>query len=333
MKRMTFTNNSEAGLSPVSSWLGLGIFAVVVSVYALYAWFLLSNLPAFPMEVRYVGKDADALFSTPWRLLTSVFGTELYQSRHLSFGSGLVAIILMFRIGVVMGKDQVAGAFLALGYILFPPLVALYSLASPQAFISLLGVLALAAIVEPRFSIGIRVRTVVAGTLLSIAVVLAAKAFPLTNVLSKGGESVLETLLLPYAMLWAGLGLSLLALKSPCVRGRLGPLGTRLVWTAPLAALMFCATVFLVAGRSSQLLLSSVANVFGLLLVGVLPLIVWVRFEMPKIRSIIAWIAFPVIMYCGFWLVLGPIQRESFPYNALQGRLGGSSSSILERMP
>ncbi len=330
---MPVPKNHEQRTSSVSSRVGLGVFAVTVGVYAFYAWFLISNLPSIPIEGPSIGEHGGVAFSTFRRFLTFTFDVDLFPTRYFSLGCGLAAIALTFRVGVVLSKDYVAGAFLAFGYILFPPLVALFSLATSHAFISLLGVLAIAVMVEPRSPLGFHSRVATAGASLCMAVILTVSALPFTDIVSAGNNSVFEAAFFPFAMLWVGISLSIFALRNRNVRNHLGPLGIKLVSAAPVFGVVFCIVEFFAGGRSNQELMSGVANVFGLLLVGVLPLILWVRFEMPKVRSVVAWIAFPVIMYCGFWMVLGPIQRESFPYSVLHVPSGEISDSASEPVP
>jgi hypothetical protein len=58
----------------------------------------------------------------------------------------------------------------------------------------------------------------------------------------------------------------------------------------------------------------------AVLIVGVLaalPMVMWVRLVMPKLQSIFIWIALPVIMYSCFWVILGPVDLNGFPYDQL----------------
>ena len=48
------------------------------------------------------------------------------------------------------------------------------------------------------------------------------------------------------------------------------------------------------------------------------PLIFWVRHVMPQVKSLGAWIVFPVVMYSCFWAILGPVDPGKFPYSHRQ---------------
>ena len=132
-----------------------------------------------------------------------------------------------------------------------------------------------------------------------------------------GHNTVATAVIMPFAMLWVGIGLGGMALLwSPGVRERLGPGGSRAcAVSATGAAALLMAAVGLEFWHPGQAL-TGMAYVFPLAALGWLPAIVWIRWIMPTIRSFWAWVLLPVVMYSCFWLVLGPIDPLRFPYGA-----------------
>ncbi len=83
---------------------------------------------------------------------------------------------------------------------------------------------------------------------------------------------------------------------------------------------MFCLAVISIAAgyRDVSTDLSLVLAFNSILPLGVmltLPMVLWIRFVMPQIRSVWIWILLPVVMYSCFWVVLGPIDLDAFPYD------------------
>jgi hypothetical protein len=140
---------------------------------------------------------------------------------------------------------------------------------------------------------------------------------PEHNLGSAAPPSVIAALGLPYALLWAASALGLLTLTSGTVRERLG----HGAWVAcALGPLAFGAGVIsiVVRGENDGLgLLTGAGYVFPFAVLGTL-----VRWVMPRTRSFWAWVAFPVIMYSGFWAMLGPIEETRFPYVLLHADAG-----------
>lgn len=300
----------------VADWTGRAIFAAVLALYALYAWYLAAHLPPFPSEAVYGEGQGSWLFSTVRRLWASLFGGGLIAARGLSVLLALCGIALAYRIGAVMGRDRLSGAFLALGFILFPPLAGILSLATPHALVNALVLAAIAVTVDPKIPRRRFYKMLAAGVLLALAVGAGVDTVSEPAPGSPSQGTVWGAVLLPYAMVWVGALLALPASFSPHVAARLGSS----LPAVRLALALFAAslgTMAVLGGWDASHLLAGAAYVISAGLLGVLPLILWVRFAMPRVRSMIAWLAFPVIMYSGFWVVLGPIGPNTFPYSHL----------------
>ena len=310
-----------------AAWVGRGVLAMVWGLYVVCAWYLILHLPAFPMEVAYADGQGSWLFSTMRRFWDFTLGDDLVGARSLSALCAFGAIGLTYRIGVALSRDQTVGAFLALGFVLFPPITGIFSMATPHALSATLGLAAIALVVEPRVSLRRAWRGAGAVLLLAAAVGIGIDGVPKDSLGGPGQGTALGAVILPYAMLWVGTLMALPASRSLEVRGRLGCTGLRVVRIAPLVVIAFLGILAICGDWQAGQLLIAAGYVFGVGLLGVLPLIMWVRFVMPGVRSILAWLAFPVIMYSCFWVVLGPVSRDSFPYNwiGLENRAGRSS--------
>lgn len=126
-----------------------------------------------------------------------------------------------------------------------------------------------------------------------------------------------DGLFFSYAMLWTALVFSSIALSfSHMLRQQMGPLLVRrtvLLKVAFMAALFLTVTIQPTpAGR--------MISFSALLMLGVLaclPLVLWLRWVMPHLRSVLVWILLPVAMYSCFWVILGPIDWAGFPYNQI----------------
>lgn len=317
----------------VAAWVGRSMLAVILGLYALYAWYLMNNLPVFPMETAYADGQGSVLFSTIRRLWESAFGVNVVVVRSLSALCGLAAIGLTYRVGVLMSRDQVSGAFLALAYLLFPPLVGILSLATPHALTAALSLSAVVLMLEPRVPCGLAWRITGAISLVVIAAAIGVDNVIEDGLAGVGHSTVRNAVILPYAMLWVGASAGLLLSSSASLRPRLRPPGIWIVRAAPLVAVAFLVGLVLVGRWQAGQLLSATGYVFGLCVLGALPFVMWVRFIMPEVRAVLAWLAFPVIMYSGFWVILGPINAESFPYSVIgpdSGGLEGPSADPLK---
>ncbi|MDX2141748.1 MAG: hypothetical protein SFV19_00210 [Rhodospirillaceae bacterium] len=123
------------------------------------------------------------------------------------------------------------------------------------------------------------------------------------------------TILLPFAMVAVSAGLSAATLWSSKVRTAMGRGGAILALVGFLAAgsVLSLAVQFGWMRRGEGL--TSIGYLFPLAIFAPWPLIVWARRVMPLVTSIWAWVAFPVIMYSCFWVILGPIGPDRFPYS------------------
>lgn len=305
------------------AWIGRGLLGVILSVYTLYAWYLASHLPVFPVETSYMGEQGRVLFSTIWRLWEFAFNSEVIVARGLSILCALVAILLTYRIGAVVSGDHVSGAFLALSFILFPSIVGIFSLATPHALVAMLILAAIVLILKNEASLKLSWRTAAAAILALAAILAGVDEVPEGDFGGRGSGSIWNAMVKPYAMLWAGIFLGIAALGSACLRKRIGYANLKLIFATTATALFFLIGMASLGVLEAGQLLSAVGYIFAVAVLGALPLIMWVRFEMPKVRSIVAWIVFPVIMYSGFWAVLGPIDGESFPYSAIGAAKSG----------
>jgi hypothetical protein len=299
----------------VAAWIGRGVLAAIFGIYALYAWYLMNNLPIFPMETAYADGQGGVLFSTIRRSWELAVGGGVIAVRSLSVFCALAAIGLTYRIGVILSHDQVSGAFLALAYVLFPPLAGVFSLATPHALTTALSLLAVVLVLEPQVRFGLLGRIVGAISLVVIGAAIGTNNISEDDLAGAGQNTVLSAALLPYAMLWVSALTGLFLSGRASLRLRLGSPGIWIVRAAPLAAATFLVGLVLIGRWQAGQLLSAAGYVFGLCVLGALPLVMWVRFVMPEVRAVLAWLAFPVIMYSGFWVVLGPISGESFPYS------------------
>lgn len=159
---------------------------------------------------------------------------------------------------------------------------------------------------------------------LVVAVVLLSIFYPLPtepNVLPPSVEVLTATsvdgLLMPYAMLWVGLAFSLAALGlSRSLRQRMG---NSLLHRSALAILVFgVALIWLTASYpTSAGYMIALNAVIGLGVLACIPMVLWIRWVMPSIKSVWVWILLPVVMYSCFWVILGPIDWAGFPYDQL----------------
>jgi len=137
------------------------------------------------------------------------------------------------------------------------------------------------------------------------------------NMAASGFYNFIAAIIFPYAMLWIGLVLGVVATFSASLRMVMPHYSIAL---ARLCLACFCALLIFLAWRErwepAQLTIGLVGT-FPFAIIAVLPMVVWIRKCMPKIRSMIVWIIIPVVMYICFWAVLGPIGPDVFPLNRL----------------
>lgn len=351
-----------------SAW---SLLALILLVEGLYAAYLCSTLQPFPLEQSYLdmasrsATDIVSPFATVLATVQALAGHDLVAARALSITLGLIAVVLAYVIGRNVAQDPVCGAGIALLFILFPPLTATYSLATPHSLLAtmILAIIAIgmsARTVEP--AMGLRRITLV--LMMALLSLMAAAVHPVGAVMAMGGllisgffaawsrqwfapaiasalaaiggaylglagdapfepdvttwghDSILTAAIMPYAMLWLGAAFGGLALFSPSVRARLGrhtAIGCMLGVSIAIGAVAMALIAGLwLPGQA----VTGIGYVFPLAALAMTPAVVWVRWVMPAIRSFWAWVLLPVVMYSCFWVVLGPIAPDRFPYGA-----------------
>ncbi len=135
---------------------------------------------------------------------------------------------------------------------------------------------------------------------------------------SAGHANILSALIMPYAMVPVTMLLGALTVFSPTVRGAVGYGRAITILSAPLAlyAILWAAVAGGVLASGQLVTAMGYAMVF--VIFAPWPLIFWVRHVMPQVKSLGAWIVFPVVMYSCFWAILGPVDPGKFPYNHRQ---------------
>lgn len=275
----------EARESATARWTAYASLAAILLIQSVYFFYWVDVLPA------------------------SAARAPVY-----AFVFALLGPLLTYVLGWRLMHDAWCGTALALGQVLFPPLVATYSLSSEHAAVAayLLGiaVLALQAL-KQRQTRSVVVSAVLIGLLLWRVVADAGQA----PALSVGRGSFVSDAIFPYSMLWVGALMSALALRSAVVRQELGRIGIGYASVGFAAfALMTLLGPALGLWPAAEMT-TALTYVVPLGVLGVMPLIVWVRRVMPTVKSVVAWIAFPVIMYSCFWVVLGPVKTDRYPYS------------------
>lgn len=134
-----------------------------------------------------------------------------------------------------------------------------------------------------------------------------------------GHASIRSALLMPYGMIWVGFLLSGVTLLLSATRGRLGRRGLGAAALGAATTIVAPAAALLSGWWTPGQLVTGMAYVFPLALFGFLPLITWVRWVMPTVKAFWAWVVFPVVMYSCFWVVLGPINLDRYPYAVRAG--------------
>ncbi len=137
--------------------------------------------------------------------------------------------------------------------------------------------------------------------------------------LSASGHSTIFTaLILPYAMVPVFVLLGSLAACSTTVRSEIG---VRWLVVGLAAPVVLGGSLWLAVAWGS-LMPGQLVTTMGYGIVFTIfapwPLIVWARRVMPQVKSLLAWIVFPVVMYSCFWVILGPVDPGKFPYSHLQ---------------
>ncbi|MBL8631405.1 MAG: hypothetical protein JNM81_17350 [Rhodospirillaceae bacterium] len=336
---------------------GYGIAAAIVVLFAFYGTYFAQTLvPLAPEQAAMAAMQSGegGLYGVLLRLWQAVAGPSLLAARTFSLLAGILALVAGFTIARRLAGDLVMAAFLVLSFVLYPPLVATMVTATPHALFLLCalgafallqasphggalvgaGVLAfggallhpLGCVVMPLWAVQTalilgqrRAWSIAAAAVAGAALaVLIAPPVSDADVSGAGHGTLLKALALPYAMVIVATGLSCIAALSAETRRALGPMRVLVVLAGPLLA----AAVLLGAVALNLLAVGQVvtaaAVTFPLVFLTPWPLIYWVRVQMPQVKNIIAWIAFPVIMYSSFWVVLGPVDPHRFPYSHRQ---------------
>lgn len=339
----------------------IGVVSAVVALFAFYGVYLARVLVPLPPELAMeeAATAYDAIL-VAWR---AIAGDSLLAMRALSLLFGALAIMLTFRVGRRLTQDPVAAAFFTLAFVLFPPLVAAFSSATPHALIVLLALGALELILSaPGQSLSAAIIPIgTAAVLGCIGVVMApaeavlmpvwllwcgvlsgrwAFAFPalITTLVSAlvslwaggqtnpidpdlsaiGHDTLTTALFMPYAMLIVATLLSAIASFSPLVRQTIGRVRLTTVLLGPFIGTGVLLGCVALGWLSIGQLVTAASTVLPFALFASWPLIVWVRRVMPQVRSLAAWIVFPVVMYSCFWVILGPIDPGKYPYSHRQ---------------
>jgi len=159
---------------------GHAIFGAVAVLFAFYGVYFAQTLVLLPTEEALLAMAAQGqgpAFSFVLRAWQAVAGDSLIAARVLSLLAGVMAVVLAFRLGRRLTGDAVMAAFLALSFVLYPPLVAAFATATPHALFVLLALGVLAVLLDgPTATLRAQVLTgVVAGML----AVLAMRLHPL----------------------------------------------------------------------------------------------------------------------------------------------------------
>ena len=352
---MTDIHISPARGRSVADGVGYAIAGIVTATAGLAAAFLAQALPPAALESATQSlAPADAAL----RALIAALGVA---PRSVSVGCVVAVVIATVHLGRRATGDTAAGAFLALAWILFPPVLAVQALATPIAPATLLVTVGLAALWPVPVGIrgASRVRDAVGALALMFAALFGAVGawaslagvmlmlllrlrlwtilapvigvgLAIAAIGSPGSPfagdaswvppdraAVMFGAVLPFAMIWVGSLLGAVASRAAATKYRLG---LRVTWVCRAGPPAFAGLLALAAAGSQApgpAYLVAGAAFLPIALIGLLPLVAWVRFAMPKIRSMAAWLAFPVIMYCCFWVVLGPITRDRFPFGLI----------------
>jgi 4-amino-4-deoxy-L-arabinose transferase-like glycosyltransferase len=167
-------------------------------------------------------------------------------------------------------------------------------------------------------------QAVAAALILSVVVAGLMLALNITapeidvDLAQSGHDSVFKALVLPYAMVPVAVLLGALCLLSRQLRDDVGSPRALAVLCAPIAVMALAWVAVATGAIGVGQLVTAMGYGTAFAIFASWPLIVWVRRIMPQVKSIWAWIAFPVIMYSCFWVILGPIDPGKFPYSHRQ---------------
>jgi len=358
--------SSDAALQLSSSRLtGFILFGGIVVLFAFYGVYFAQTLVVLAPEEALLRAAAEgqgqayAVLLAAWQGLA---GESLLAARVLSLLTGVLAIVLAFRIAHRLTRDAVMAAFFILSFVLYPPLVAAFALATPHALFVLLALAVLdvllpgagdtspsqrlnglaagvpamlGVLLHPLGPVVMPLWVVFCGVVTSrrssavialgfsllaiLAIMLTAPIIPSDPDVSGAGHTdIFKALVLPYAMVLVGTGLSAVAAFSKHVRDTIGLRQIVAVLLGPLLGAAIVLSSVATGLYDVGQLVTAAVYVFPFAFLAPWPLIVWVRHVMPQVKSFPAWIAFPVIMYSCFWVVLGPVDPAKFPYSHRQ---------------
>jgi hypothetical protein len=318
------------------------IFALVALIFTAHLSYFAINVPPLELEVMWLGRAIACVCAVLSLFLLSrvitgwtgdaVVGASaslallLFPSTAFVYALSvpIALLVFLFLLGVWLATVADGGARTFVPLVIGGIAAALPFLAVAGFYLSVV-LLTLTVIERPpkRFLVMVGGATVLSVSVLSLA-------FPMTESANRisldfwslpvllDGAVLVDWIVRPYAMLWLGLAFSLFGvLGSRPLRQRIcSVLARRLV----VIAIVFCfAVIGLAAGyRDASTDLSRALGFNALLPLGVmltLPMVLWIRFVMPQIKSVWIWILLPVVMYSCFWVVLGAIDLGAFPYD------------------
>ncbi len=320
--------SAQVSATKLIAWFDLGfnsisarlIFGAVFLAFAAHLALFLTSVPQTQLEQSLLSEEATSSFYTILlQGLGDLTGSPLYAGRILSACCALATLVLVARYGKRISDDEICGTTLPLGFVLFPPLAFIFSQATPHAVLALFCI-AVVVLVDRLRQSGSSITRLMVGLVCAVLIAVGLAVLPNTPATRlPGSTSLAAAILQPYAMLWAALGFSLLALiGSKALRNVLMPSGVRhAVMRLGIFALAL-GWVFFVSGNDPQNLGITFSSVFVFGLLAVLPMVMWIRMVMPRLRSILVWILLPVVMYSCFWVILWPIDLDGFPYDQLE---------------
>jgi len=344
------------------------IHTIVIGIHNKIAWIILgaillalgAHLTLFLLYATPVNSNNDsAATGLLWGQMARNVGGQWF--RFVSVVCGLAAAFHAARLATRWSKDDLTGAALPLGFLLFPPAIYFFTQPTPYAVIALLTVIGfdmatacpyrfrrsnlicvgivslvlvaldtssagiaagLLAMVLMRNEATIQLR-VILGVIMLIVLSVSLTKSPASFTYAFGSPDVQfmanNSPFIAYAMLWVALGFALVALfASKGLRDVLSPQGLRR--SIQVLGIFFVALMWLwYQFRSSPAdVLAALSGLLALGVLAVLPMVIWIRRVMPQLRSLLVWILLPVVMYSCFWVVLGPINLNSFPYDQLK---------------
>jgi hypothetical protein len=337
----------------------------ITALFAFYGAYFVRTLAPLNSELALLDAAAPSAYGVILQAWSLIAGDGLAAARLLSLLAAVASLVLLVRILHRLSGDGVLAAFAALAFVLFPPLVATQSSATPHALIVLSALAALDTLLsaEPPVARGLLAGVLVALTLLlsPLAVVLMPLWLALCAVISRnttaagvaavaafcaavlfwalsvpvpvidldlspaGQHGAFKALVVPYAMVPTLMLLSALALCSGRVHTAVGLARGLALVIAPAVVVAALLAARAMGAIDTGQLLTAFASAAPFFLLTSWPLIAWMRTVMPGVKSILAWIVFPVVMYSCFWVILGPIDRDKFPYSHLRALQPGVS--------